>query len=71
MIESTYTVTGMTCGHCVRSVTEGISTIDGVDEVDVDLATGRVIVTAHHPVPDDEVHAAVIAAGYEFADGRR
>ena len=37
-----YTVSGMTCGHCVASVTEEVSEIAGVRSVDVDLATGKV-----------------------------
>lgn len=45
MSENTYTVTGMTCGHCVASVTEEISEIDGVTDVAVDLPTGIVTVT--------------------------
>jgi copper chaperone CopZ len=46
MSESTYTVTGMTCGHCVASVTEEISELDGVTDVAVDLPTGAVTVTS-------------------------
>ena len=43
---TTFTVTGMTCGHCERAVTEEISAVDGVESVTVDLATGSVTVTA-------------------------
>ncbi|RYZ11257.1 MAG: copper chaperone, partial [Myxococcaceae bacterium] len=46
MSTSTYTVTGMTCGHCVASVTEEVSEIAGVTHVDVDLPTGQVSVTS-------------------------
>jgi copper chaperone len=49
MSENTYTVTGMTCGHCVASVTEEISEIDGVTDVAVDLPTGAVTVTSSKP----------------------
>jgi copper ion binding protein len=62
----TYTVTGMTCGHCVSSVSEEISELAGVSAVDVDLASGRVTVTGEH-VSDDAVHAAVRDAGYQIA----
>ncbi|MGB8650085.1 MAG: cation transporter, partial [Mycobacteriales bacterium] len=44
MSTSSYTVTGMTCGHCVTSVTEEISALAGVRDVAVDLASGRVTV---------------------------
>ncbi|SMD25393.1 heavy-metal-associated domain-containing protein, partial [Lentzea albidocapillata] len=62
--ESTYTVTGMTCGHCVSSVTEEISQIGGVQKVDVELASGKVTVTSDQPVTQDDVRAAVTEAGY-------
>jgi copper chaperone len=67
MSESTYTVTGMTCGHCVASVTEEISEIDGVTDVAVDLPTGAVTVTSTTPVDSAEVRAAVEEAGYQLA----
>ena len=62
---STYTVTGMTCGHCVRSVTEEVSEVPGVTAVDVDLASGRVTVSGDRPVDDAAVRAAVAEAGYQ------
>ena len=67
MSQSTYTVTGMTCGHCVTSVTEEISEIDGVTGVDVDLGTGAVTVLADGPLDDEQIRAAVEEAGYHFA----
>jgi copper chaperone len=67
MSESTYTVTGMTCGHCVASVTEEISEIDGVTDVAVDLPTGAVTVTSNKPVHSADVRTAVEEAGYQLA----
>ncbi len=67
MSETTYTVTGMTCEHCVRSVTEEISEIDGVRDVVVDLPTGAVTVTSARPLDDSDVRAAVEEAGYQLA----
>jgi copper ion binding protein len=67
MAEATYTVTGMTCGHCVSSVSEEIGAIGGVRKVDVDLASGRVTVTSEAPVSPDAVRAAVTEAGYQLA----
>ena len=67
MSESTYTVTGMTCGHCVASVTEEISEIDGVTDVAVDLPTGAVTVTSSAPLDNAAVRAAVEEAGYQLA----
>jgi copper chaperone len=59
----TYVVTGMTCEHCVASVTEEVGELAGVRSVDVDLASGRLQVTGQD-VPDEQVTAAVAEAGY-------
>jgi copper chaperone len=67
MSENTYTVTGMTCSHCVASVTEEISEIEGVTDVAVDLPTGAVTVTSTKPVDDADIRAAVEEAGYQLA----
>ncbi|MGY1849506.1 heavy-metal-associated domain-containing protein [Blastococcus sp. SYSU DS1021] len=64
---ASYTVTGMTCGHCVNSVTEEVSQVPGVTGVEVDLATGGLTVTSEQPVDDTAVHAAVEEAGYEVS----
>lgn len=65
MIETSYTVTGMTCEHCVRSVTEEVGAIDGVTEVSVDLPTGAVTVRSADTVDEAAVRAAVEEAGYQ------
>ncbi|RJL26507.1 heavy-metal-associated domain-containing protein [Bailinhaonella thermotolerans] len=65
MATTTYTVSGMTCGHCVGSVKQEVSKIAGVTDVTVELATGQVTVTGTQPVSDDDVRAAVEEAGYE------
>jgi copper chaperone len=61
-----FTVKGMSCGHCVNAVTEQISSLDGVQRVDVDLGTGAVTVTALRELDELEVGAAVEEAGYEL-----
>jgi copper chaperone len=61
------TVAGMTCGHCVNAVQAEISRLPGVTEVDVDLETGAVKVTAEPPPDAAALRAAVAAAGYEVA----
>jgi copper chaperone len=66
MSEQTYTVTGMTCEHCVRSVTEEVSEIDGVTGVVVDLPTGQVTVTSSKDLDVADVRGAVKEAGYEL-----
>jgi copper chaperone len=64
---ATYTVVGMTCGHCVNAVTEEVSQLPGVTGVDVDLASGGVTVTSEAPVDESAVRAAVEEAGYAVA----
>lgn len=61
---TTYTVTGMTCGHCVSSVREEVSEIAGVTGVDIVLETGLLTVTSEEPLDDGVVRAAVVEAGY-------
>ncbi|MBC6450882.1 heavy-metal-associated domain-containing protein [Actinokineospora xionganensis] len=63
---TTYTVTGMTCGHCVQSVRDEVGRIDGVTSVKVDLPTGAVTVESDRDLAEAEVRAAVEEAGYEL-----
>ena len=67
-VTSSYTVTGMTCDHCVTAVTSELAGLDGVQDVQIDLGTGRVTVTSAAPLSDESVRAAVDEAGYELAD---
>ena len=65
-----FLVTGMTCGHCVASVTEEVGAVAGVQSVDVVLKKGgasRVTVHADGPIDVDAVRAAVEEAGYQLA----
>ena len=67
MTTTTYSVAGMTCGHCVSAVTEELSRLDGVSSVGVDLNAGgvsAVTVTSAGPLPAAQVAAAVDEAGY-------
>lgn len=59
-----YTVTGMTCSHCERSVTQEVSALPGVESVEVSAATGLLKVSASVELDDAEVLAAVDEAGY-------
>ncbi|MGA8845285.1 MAG: heavy-metal-associated domain-containing protein [Nocardioides sp.] len=63
----TYTVTGMTCEHCVSSVTEEVLEVAGVTDVSVDLAAGSLSVTSEEPLTDGAVRTAVEEAGYQLA----
>ena len=65
MSTATYTVTGMTCQHCVASVTEEVGELPGVSDVVVELDTGRLTVTGDASA--DAVRDAVHEAGYQLA----
>ncbi|MFI6791046.1 heavy-metal-associated domain-containing protein [Nonomuraea sp. NPDC050383] len=65
---ATYTVKGMTCGHCVSSVKEEVSEVSGVTNVEVELATGLLTVDSDAPVDSAQIVAAVEEAGYEVVN---
>jgi copper chaperone len=62
----TWTVSGMTCEHCVASVTEEVAELPGVRRVDVVLADGTLTVDAEPPLSEDVVREAVHEAGYQL-----
>lgn len=64
---TTYVVKGMTCDHCVAAVRQEIGALEGVTDVSVSLADGRVTVTSDAPLADSAVADAVDEAGYELA----
>lgn len=69
-VESNYLVQGMTCNHCVSSVTEELSALPGVRDVRVDLNAGgasKVTVRSESPLSQDAVASAVDEAGYSLA----
>lgn len=71
MTTSTFTVSGMTCGHCVAAVTSELSSLPGVGEVTVDLVPGAastVTVVSGAPLDLDAVRAAVDEAGYDLVE---
>jgi copper chaperone CopZ len=61
-----YTVPGMSCGHCKAAVTEEITSVPGVESVDVDLDT-KLVVVRGEGLADDALRAAIEEAGYEAA----
>ncbi len=62
---TTFTVTGMTCGHCVAAVSEEVAKLDNVTNVEIDLASGAVTVESDGLVDSAAFAAAVDEAGYE------
>jgi copper chaperone CopZ len=63
MSEINLNVSGMTCGSCVKHVTNALKALDGVGDVCVDLATGKVKVSRSTDKSDDLI-AALIEDGY-------
>jgi copper chaperone len=66
MTSTTYYVTGMTCGHCVRAVAAELSALGGVTEVTVDLVPGsasEVTVISSRELDAAAVQAALDEAG--------
>jgi copper chaperone len=69
-VQTTVNVSGMTCGHCVTSVTEELTELEGVESVDVDLVAGGVspvVVNSSRELSADEIEKAVEEAGYSVA----
>jgi copper chaperone len=64
--QQTYNVTGMTCEHCVAAVSATVGELSGVSRVDVELASGRVVVHGGS-VDGEAVRHAIEAAGYSLA----
>lgn len=64
MTTATFTATGMTCQHCVASVTKEVSELAHVTSVAVDLPTGTVTVDSDAPLSSGDVIAAIDKAGY-------
>lgn len=63
---ASYTVSGMTCGHCVHAVTEEVSALPGVTAVDVALETGKLDITSDAPIDFDRIVEAVYEAGENY-----
>ena len=64
MAVNEYQVTGMSCGHCEKSVREEVGELAGVTDIEVSAETGRLVVTGQDGVEDQQVLAAVQEAGY-------
>jgi copper chaperone len=63
---TTYSISGMTCQHCVMSVREEVGEVAGVGAIDIDLASGRMTITGSG-YEDAAIRAAVAEAGYDMA----
>ncbi|NSL51008.1 cation transporter [Calidifontibacillus erzurumensis] len=61
----TLQVSGMTCGHCEKAVTNALMAIEGVENVEVDLKTGNVKINAQENVSEQVLKEAVEEQGYD------
>ena len=61
-----YGVLGMSCGHCSAAVTEALTALPGVSEVEIDLPGKRALVTASAELEIAAVRDAIEAAGYQL-----
>ncbi|WP_190820465.1 heavy-metal-associated domain-containing protein [Saccharopolyspora pogona] len=68
MSSQTFVISGMTCGHCAKSVTEELSGLPGVSGVQVSVESGQVSVTSEQELTRDAVAAAITEAGYTIAE---
>jgi copper ion binding protein len=66
MSTTTLLVDGMTCDHCVSTIRTAVGEVEGVTDVDVDLASGEVTVTADGAPDQEALRAAVEDAGYDL-----
>ncbi len=64
--EQELTISGMTCGHCAQTLTTALSALRGVENVDVDVASGRVILNVAHPLSTEFLTGIVSKAGFEL-----
>ncbi len=67
MTKSNFTVVGMTCNSCAMTVTEEVTQVPGVQDVAVELATGRLTVTSDSSLDPALIKVAVEEAGYRLA----
>ena len=65
-MEITYTVTGMSCGHCKAAVEQEVGQVAGVESVEADLDT-KLVVVRGEGLEDSALRAAIDEAGYEAA----
>ncbi|MFJ9751248.1 heavy-metal-associated domain-containing protein [Streptomyces chartreusis] len=69
MVQKVYDVKGMTCDPCVQAVSSELNGLPGVEDVQVDLSSGKVTVTSQQALDPADVAAAVDEADYELAGG--
>ncbi len=62
----TIKIKGMSCQHCVRAVKKALEEIDGISDVEVDLAKGQASFQENRPIEDNLLREKIKIAGYEI-----
>jgi copper chaperone len=65
MTTNEFQVTGMSCGHCEAAVREEVAKLDSTAQIEVSAKSGTLIISAHAPLDERDVIAAVAEAGYQ------
>jgi len=68
MMSKTIKVKGMSCQHCVASVTKALSAINGISDVAVSLEKGEATFNENSPVPDQTIKDAITKIGFEVGE---
>jgi len=65
-MRTTVSISGMTCGHCVRAVFTSLAGVKGIDRADVSI--GRAVIEHDGTVTAEQIRDAIAVAGYEVTD---
>jgi uncharacterized membrane protein YraQ (UPF0718 family)/copper chaperone CopZ len=65
MVSKKILVKGMTCNHCRQNVETKIKSFDGIEEVQVDLSTGRIVISGKH-IDLDKIQSGIESIGYDY-----
>ena len=68
MNETTIKITGMSCSGCENRVQNALKTLDGVEEVEANHATGTVKVTSKNEIPENAIKAKLADLGFEIEE---
>ena len=64
----TIKIKGMSCQHCVSSVTKALSAIAGISDVNVSLEKGEATFTENSPVSKETIRNAITKIGFEVVE---
>ena len=65
-MQTTATISGMTCAHCVRAVFTSLAGVEGIDRADVTI--GKAVIKHNGTVAPEDIRAAIALAGYNVTD---